>query len=101
MAAMLYEMAAEKGSCDGQCHLARLYKDGSCSVIKNEEKAFQLYRMCALKGSPQAQYELACMYLHGNGTICIRTEATRWFEKAAAQGHIVAAEKINWPLGFA
>jgi hypothetical protein len=67
-----------------------MYRD-ECGVLQDEKKAFELFRLAAMQGNAQAQYDLARMYLHGNGTVLSRSEANRWFNKAAAQGYTEAA----------
>ena len=95
IAVMLFTSAAEKGNSRAQCRLARLYRDG-CGVhfggVQDKQKAFELFKLAALQGVPQAQYDLACMYLHGTGTVRVRSEANRWFQKAAAQGYAEVSE---------
>ena len=44
----------------------------------------------AQNGDVNAQYELGRCYYYGNNIICDRTEAVKWYRRAAEKGHVKA-----------
>jgi TPR repeat protein len=66
-----------------------------------EERAWESERVMetidvAAGGDVEAQYELACFYIKGRNFLKPDMEKAReWLEKAAAQGHAGAKEKLT------
>lgn len=56
---------------------------------------FQQHLQAAEAGDVQAQYEVANNYLRGRGTEPDREQAVFWLQKAADQGHALAASKLK------
>ena len=54
--------------------------------------------MSAERGDASAQYALGYMYASGNGVEKDKTEAARWYRKAAEQGHAMAQYALGLSL---
>ena len=57
--------------------------------------AIREWRSAALSGDPAAQYGLGQAYLYGRGLATDLEQAELWFRKAAAQGHLEAADNLG------
>lgn len=64
-------------------------------VKRDMTKAFQFYLESAKTGYVTAQYAVGECYEKGDGVKKNEDEAQKWFEKAAAQGHLQAQEKLG------
>ena len=61
---------------------------GILAFLKGDnETALQVFRPLAESGDKQAQYHLGYMYQSGIGVNQNSSEALRWYELAAKQGH--------------
>jgi TPR repeat protein len=61
---------------------------GILAFLKGDnETALQVFRPLAESGNKDAQYHLGYMYQTGTGVTKNESEALRWYEKAAKQGH--------------
>ena len=58
-------------------------------------RAVAEWRPAALEGDADAQYGLAQAYLYGRGLPTDLNQAELWFRKAAAQGHVEAADNLG------
>ncbi len=66
-------------------------KDAKEAVKRHDyEAAYTLYKPLAEQGEAEAQYALGEMYSKGLGTEQDVMTATRWYEMAAEQGHLLA-----------
>lgn len=68
---------------------ATAYANGE-GVPKDLLRAFDLYCQAAKKGDAEAQYDVGWIYLNGRGVARDDALAARFFELAAAQGHVQA-----------
>lgn len=64
-------------------------------VKRDLTKAFQFYLESAEAGYVTAQFAVGECYEKGDGVKKNEDEAQKWFEKAAAQGHLQAQEKLG------
>lgn len=84
-----YTKSAEQNFAPAQNNLGICYYNGT-GVVQDKEKAIELYKKSAAQGFSAAQYNL--------GDDCrvhfAYAEAAKWFEKAAAQGHEKALQKL-------
>jgi TPR repeat protein len=85
-------MAAEGGHTPSQICMASAYVHGRCGVERDERKATAWFLRAAKDGGdPAAQYHTALRFGEGKGHDAPNaTEAFRWFQAAANQGHIFA-----------
>ena len=92
---------ANAGDPEALCKLGNCYYNeyyNKDALHEGKIKAAELYRKSADKGYAEAQFNLGKCYLFGNGVPKDSDEAAKWFQKAALQGHIKAAEiyeKLN------
>ena len=94
----LYRQAAAQGDEPAQLMVAA---SAECGLGMAHDEAFALkaYRRIADSGSNvQAMYALGMVYENGLlGAAADRTEADRWFRRAADHGHVGAATALNFP----
>ena len=85
-AAMLYQLAATKGSTTAQLGLADLYMRGE-GVGKNELQAVTWIRKAADAGNGDAQAALGKAYEQGTGVPKDPQQALQWYQKGALSGN--------------
>ncbi len=93
-----FERAARQGLPDAQYHLGNMYAYGLAALPADADGgrlAAQWYFEAARRGHAEAQYSLGILFLTGTGVQQSDSEATRWIEKAAAQGHADAAAYLK------
>lgn len=98
--------AAVQGHADAQFYLGKCYENGEC-VNKDFAEAMKWYRKAAENGhdvaktkisiddilqkskdgNAEAQYELGNCYFNGNDVKKDISQALKWYQKAAEQGH--------------
>lgn len=61
----------------------------------DNDVALQVFRPLADGGNKDAQYQLGYMYQTGTGVNKNATEALKWYEMAAKQGHNSAAIQVR------
>lgn len=88
------EKAAEKGLALGQYVVGDCYMYGTGGQTKNEAVGVEWYRKAALQGDCEAQYYLGRAYEDGMGVAVDRTEARKWYGRAADQGKQLAANAL-------
>ncbi len=115
-AAKWYRMAAEQGDTHAQMTLSGMYSKG-LGVAKDDLKSIEWHaraveegdtgakfmfhlmlgntRKGAEKGDANAQYKLGIMYSNGWGMPADVTEATKWYRKAANQGHAASKDILR------
>lgn len=59
------------------------------------QRASSLLGNAAEQGQPMAQFRLGTKYEQGLGVDADLPEALRWYGKAAAQGHVIAIERLR------
>lgn len=64
-------------------------------IEKNEIEGFNKVKKAALLDITNAYFDLAELYYNGIGTPINKTEAKKWYEKAAATGDSAAKEKLQ------
>jgi len=58
------------------------------------EKAAKIWHSLAQKGNPDAQFNLAMIYHSGAAGMLDEKQAVKWYQKAAANGHVKAQEYL-------
>ena len=81
---------AEQGEALAQAKLAAMYLLGREGVGKSTTKAVEWMLKAANQGLVEAQVSMAAFYDGGLGVKQDVKIATKWYEKAAAQGHEVS-----------
>jgi len=79
--------AAEQEDNTAQCLLGACYYLGE-GVLQDLQEA-------AEQGDVDAQYQLALCYYHGEGIAENKTEAVKWYRRAAEQGHVGAKNNLG------
>ena len=69
--------------------------DNPCSKGHESIKCVEYIREKAGRGDAEAQYQLGAMYYNGNGITKDKSEALRWYRKAAEQGHVLAGVAVG------
>ncbi len=100
---------AEQGNAKAQGNLGAMYANGQ-GVAKDEDqvvkwyhkaaeqghaRAFQGVRFLAEQGNVSAQFNLADMYSNGRGIAKDDQQAVMWYRKAAEQGNVDLANKMD------
>lgn len=78
---------AEQGNAQAQAKLASLYLLGWQGHEQNNELAAEWMKKAADQGVVEAEVVMGALYDRGLGVSADRNAATKWYEKAAAQGH--------------
>jgi hypothetical protein len=85
----LAKESADTGSCIGQ------FVMGLQALIEHSDvEAAVWFYQAAEQGHATSQFNLGLMFLEGKGVPQDTTEATRWLEKASAQGHVEAHNAV-------
>jgi TonB family protein len=85
---------AANGDLNARLQLSMmLYRKAKTDDERN--RATILLRDAAEQGQAMAQYRLGASYENGNGVDVDIEEALRWYEKAAAQGNVLAIERLR------
>ena len=79
---LLLTKAAQEGYGEADYYLAQMYQSGK-GVSKDIKKAYGHMLKAAEGGCQEAYYHVAEMLRTGNGTESNRTNAKKWYEKAA------------------
>lgn len=90
MALQWFDRAARQGLADAQYQLGNMYAYGLAGLpadVDGARLAAQWYFEAARQRHAEAQYALGILFLTGSGVEQSATEAQRWIEQAAAQGH--------------
>lgn len=96
-AAELWKKSASQGNVEAMFRLAYAYtfSDKVARTVADPElEAAKLYYEAANAGHAEAQFNLGMMFLTGKGVVKDRSEALRWIQMAAAQGHAEAKSFI-------
>ena len=78
---------AKEGESLGQAQLASLYLLGREGVQIDHKRAARWMLKAAEQGLVEAQVVMAALYDRGIGVKGSKDKATKWYEKAANQGH--------------
>ena len=89
-AARYYRMAADAGHAMAQYRMGQLYEEGS-GVPQSRSKAGEWYLKAAEKDLPEAQYAYAVLCEEGD----CDGDAALWYQKAADNGHELAAAALE------
>jgi len=90
-------VAARKGDANALYRLSILLNAAPKSDA-DRENAVVLLKSAAERGAAAAQYELGRRYEKGDKMEANLEEAMRWYEKAAAQGDVLAIQRLR--MGF-
>jgi hypothetical protein len=90
----LLQQAHDSGHRPATLKLAGLYMNGT-HVARDTARALSLYQTLAEKGDTEAMYTLGKAYLSGYATEVSPEKARKWLEKAAADGHKMAADMLG------
>ncbi len=85
----LFQRAADSGHAGAQASYAAILQRGQAV-----EDALKYYRLSAAQGDRDGQYGLGMLYFLGEGVPKNLTEARQWFERAAVQEHVYAANMM-------
>jgi TonB family protein len=86
--------AAANGGLDARFQLS-LMLTRRAKTDDERNRATLVLRDAAERGHPMAQFHLGRRYELGNGVSVDVEEALRWYEKAAAQGNVLAIERLR------
>ena len=90
-----YEKRVKKGDTYAMIYLAYKYRDGSAGFRRDEVKAFELLQMAADLGSADAIGRFGSWAVNERSTsISDYTKAMKYFEKAAAKGHVLSRTSL-------
>lgn len=92
-----WRRSADQGNLDAMYQLGNAFTFGmeaAKTVPDPDREAAWWYFQAASAGHREAQYGLALLFLAGKGVIESRTEATRWMQRAAEQGHADARQFV-------
>lgn len=101
-AADLWKKSAAQGNVEAMFRLAYAYtfSDKVAKTVADPElEAAKLYYEAANAGHAEAQFNLGMMFLTGKGVVKDRSEALRWIQMAAAQGHAEAKSFLSTDNG--
>jgi TPR repeat protein len=87
-------VAARRGDANALYRLSILLNAAPKSDA-DRESAVVLLKSAAEKGAAAAQFELGRRYEKGTGMTANLEEAMRWYEKAAAQGDVLAIQRLR------
>jgi TonB family protein len=87
-------VAARKGDPNALYRLSILLNAAPNSDA-DRESSVVLLKSAAEKGAAAAQFELGRRYEKGSGMTANPEEAMRWYEKAAAQGDVLAVQRLR------
>jgi TonB family protein len=87
-------LAANEGNPDAQYQLSLLLTRAEMGESSRRDGLMAL-RRAADSGQPNAQFELGRRYEKGDGMDADLGEAMRWYEKAAAQGDVLALQRLK------
>ena len=95
--AILEELVAMPGgdNPDDMFMLAVQYYKGAPDLQRDFTRAYQYFLRSAQKGNEEAMYSLGVMYEKGEYGDPDYRKAREWFEKAAAQGHTKAQQRVH------
>jgi TonB family protein len=85
--------ASNSGDFAARYHLSLLYAGSKKS--SERKKAAELLRSAADAGWSQAQFDIGRNYERGIGVDVDLEEALRWYGKAAAQGNVLARQRLE------
>jgi TPR repeat protein len=86
--------AARKGDANAFYRLSILL-EAAPKDDADRERSVVLLKSAAEKGVAAAQFELGRRYEKGTGMTANLEEAMRWYEKAAAQGDVLAVQRLR------
>jgi hypothetical protein len=101
-AAALWKKSAAQGNVEAMFRLAYAYtfsEQVARTVGDPELEAVKMYFDAANAGHAEAQFNLGMMFLTGKGVVKDRSEALRWIQMAAAQGHPEAKSFLTTDSG--
>lgn len=85
---------ADKGNVAARYQLSLVLSINAQNDAERE-LAGTLLRSAAELGHPHAQFDLGQRYEKGNGVKADMEEALRWYQKAAAQGDVLAIQRLR------
>jgi TonB family protein len=86
-------IAATKGNVASRYQLSLLILS-TAKTVADRERAVIVLRSAADLGHAHAQYDLGRRYEKGDGMSVDLEEAMRWYQKAAAQGDVIAIQRL-------
>jgi outer membrane biosynthesis protein TonB len=90
-----FSEAAQKGSVEAYRYIGDIFYNGGNNTSRDFSKAFAAYSRAAAGNNAEAQYMLGVMYRNGQGCDKNIGLAKVWLGKAAAQGHVKAAQALE------
>jgi len=102
LAVQWYTKAADQGHIQSMMSLGEIFQNGGTGLLKDPEqskayysKGIAAYKTNANNKDVDSQYKLGLIYKAGKATKRDLTEAARWYEKAALNGHTKAQIAIG------
>jgi TPR repeat protein len=90
----LVSEGCRRGHAGAQNNLGLLYDEGD-GVARNPQKAHELYLSAAKARFADAQFNVGFNYATGTAVPQEWSKAAAWYEKAAGQGHLHAANNLG------
>jgi len=92
-----YEKAAQRGHAGSMTNLAHLYQNKGFGVLQYRSKIESYYNQAEKTGDPVAIYNIGVLYEDSLSRIYKQDLeiATRYFQRAAEKGHVMAKEKLH------
>lgn len=84
--------AADQGSVDAKYALSRLQGEKTPEARAERQRWL---RAAAEEGHSMAQYSLAEAYMRGLGVAADPKQALAWYQKSAAQGNVLAVQRLQ------
>jgi TPR repeat protein len=94
-AAVWFRKAADQGHADAQYYLGSMFSRGLGGLPKGEAKAASWYLKAAEQENAHAEFALGLMYESGSSVPQDKTEAIKWFRRAAKHGEEMTPEKLR------
>jgi TPR repeat protein len=86
--------AGKNGSPAAYYHLSLLLS-GTAETDADRQSALKVLEGAAEHGHPHAQFEIGRRYEQGDGVQADTREAMLWYERAAAQGNVLAIQRLK------
>ncbi len=90
-----FEIAAEKEYPEALVKLGEMYFYGQGIDKPDEKGAFEYFFIASSNGNAKAQSWIGYMYHYGKGVVQNKSEARKWYQKAADQGDKYSIHNIG------
>lgn len=90
-----YRQAADAAEPVAMANLGWMYHLGAGGLSKDDAEALRLIRAAAATDNPNGMHTLGVMYEHGHGVPADKTEAVKWYRRAAEAGDTRSKERLE------